>query len=136
MGTRAPQLESNLRSPQLEKSPHSNKDPVQPKRNKYFLKNFLDGCWNASMAQTCGGCPQCQLSGVWCLKYTNTMELWSLTRWVHRVTPARASSENLDQFLKLSKPPCLPYRVIMMIKSGGEWKEQGPGPLGSRNVYC
>ena len=23
----------------------------------------------------------------------------------------------------------------MTIKSGGEWKEQGPGPLGSRNVY-
>ena len=39
--TLAPQLESNLSSPQLEKRPHSNKDPAQPKLNKiniYFFK--------------------------------------------------------------------------------------------------
>ena len=81
-----------------------------------------------------------QESGVWNIQilwsYSSGLRLWSLTRWVHRVTPAHANSENLGLFLKLSKPPCLPYRVIMTIKSGGEWKEQGPGPLGSRNVYC
>ena len=35
-GTGAPQLESSPCWPQLEKILHSNKDPVQPKVNKYF----------------------------------------------------------------------------------------------------
>lgn len=42
--------------------------------------------------------------------------LWSLSCWVHNVTPAHVISENLDEFLKLAKPPRLPHRVIMTIK--------------------
>ena len=38
MGSPYIELESNLRSPQLEKAAPSNKDPAQPKINKTFFK--------------------------------------------------------------------------------------------------